>query len=238
MMADPNSLNAATFTIVNVPDSALRALGVHDPRTPGWDRSAQIVFGCLFGSLAVWRGRWPAAVLIGVCARIALEPNDYAYYFAGLLLGALCWDLLAARRPQPLMTLSVTVLVFALPSLGVSPQVHGDIKLWTMIGATLAALLGPAAPLPGLRTAPAPVPGDPVSAALEAASRTAPGRDAPTPGASALDASTPDTTTPDTARAQSPGEQLPRGLGHDLGGQLRRHGLVPKVPPREHSRPM
>jgi len=55
-------------------------------------------------------------VLIGVCARIALEPNDYAYYFAGLLLGALCWDVLGARRPQPLMTLSVTALVFALPT--------------------------------------------------------------------------------------------------------------------------
>jgi hypothetical protein len=228
MMADPNSLNAATFTIVNVPDSALRALGVHDPRTPGWDRSAQIVFGCLFGSLAVWRGRWPAAVLIGVCARIALEPNDYAYYFAGLLLGALCWDLLSARRPQPLMTLSVTVLVFALPSIGVSPQVYGDIKLWTMIGATLASLLGPAAALSGRRARLGSVPGDPVSAALEAASRTLPARDAP-----ALDA-----PIPDAALAHSRGEQLSRGLGHDSGGQLRRHGLVTQVPPREHSRPM
>ena len=232
LMADPNSLNAARFTIVNVPDSALRALGVHDPRTPGWDRSAQIAAGCLFGSLAVWRGRWPAAVLIGVCARIALEPNDYAYYFAGLLLGALCWDLLGSRRPQPVMTLSVTALVFALPALGVSPQFYGNIKLWTMVGATLAALLGPAAPQPDRRTAGGPVPGDsasgralpadPVSAALAAAARpvTVPAYPRPLAGAGA-----------GTALAA-------RGLGHDPGGQLRRHGLVPQVPPREHSRPV
>jgi uncharacterized protein YjeT (DUF2065 family) len=145
LMADPSSLNAAGFTISNVPDSALRALGINDPSTPTWDRPAQIAVGCVFGALAVWRRRWPAAILIGVCARIALEPNDYAYYFAGLILGALFWDLLGARRPQPMMTLAVTALVFALPSMGISPQFHGNIKLWTMIGATLAALFGPAA---------------------------------------------------------------------------------------------
>jgi hypothetical protein len=230
LMADPNSLNAAVFTIQNVPDSALRALGVHDPRTPGWDRSAQIAVGCVFGSLAVWRGRWPAAVLIGVCARIALEPNDYAYYFAGLLLGALCWDLLASRRPQPVMTLSVTALVFALPALGVSPQLHGNIKLWTMVGATLVALLGPSAAQPvrrgaGDATPDGPssgraLPTDPVSAALEAASRTV--------------------SVPVAANHRplvAPGLAA-RGLGHDPGGQLRRHGLVPQVPSREHSRPV
>jgi hypothetical protein len=201
LMADPGSLNAARFTIENVPDSALRALGVHDPRTPGWDRPAQIALGCLFGALAVWRGRWPAAVLIGACARIALEPNDYAYYFAGLLLGALCWDLLAARRPQPLMTLSVTALVFALPALGVSPQVHGNIKLWTMIGATLAALLGPAAAPP-----------------RAAAFGIVPGPAAAEPAAA----------DPWPARARLRG-----ALGDDLGGELRRHGLVPQVAARE-----
>ena len=148
LLADPGSVEAARFTIANVPDSALRALGVHDPRTPGWDRSAQIAVGCALGALAVWRGRWPAAVLLGVCARIALEPNDYAYYFAGLLLGALCWDLLAAVRPKPLTTLSVTALIFALPALGVSARLDGNIKLWTMLGVAFAALLAPAARTP------------------------------------------------------------------------------------------
>jgi hypothetical protein len=201
LMADPNSLNAAGFTIHNVPDSALRALGVTDPATPSWDRPAQIIVGCVFGGLAVWRRRWPAAILIGVCARIALEPNDYAYYFAGLIVGALCWDLLGAKNPRPMTTLSLTALVFALPTLGISPQFQGNIKLWTMIGATLVALAGPAA-------------------------RTA---------ADAIAAGTPKRRT--GAFAGPP--QSPSALGglrDDLGGELRGHGFVPEVLPREHAR--
>ena len=103
------------------------------------------MFVCLFGGLAVWRRQWTGVLLIGVCARIALEPNDYAYYFTGLVLGAWCWDLLAvrARGPQPLATLSVMLLVFALPSLRISAQFDGQLKLWTVIAATAAVLLGP-----------------------------------------------------------------------------------------------
>lgn len=205
LMADPNSLNAAGFTIDNVPDSALRALGVNDPTTPSWDRYGQILLGCLLGAAAVWRRRWAAALLVGVCARISLDPNDYGYYFAGLILGALFWDVLAAKRPQPVMTLSVTVLVFALPTLGVSPAFHGDLTLWTMIGATLVALFGPSArghrPAPGERPAAAP-PGRILPA------QALPPAAAPPPSAGRL------------------GE-----LGRELGG----HRLVTKVPAREHA---
>jgi len=112
-VADPHTRTALEFSIGNAPDSALRALGVTDPGTPSWDRWAQIGVGCLLGGVAVWRRRWPAVVLIGACARIALEPNDYGYYFAGLVLGALFWDLLAARDPRPLVTLTVTAASFA-----------------------------------------------------------------------------------------------------------------------------
>jgi hypothetical protein len=206
LMADPNSLNAAGFTIANVPDSALRALGVNDPSTPSWDRYGQIAIGCLLGGLAVWRRRWPAAILIGVCARIALEPNDYGYYFAGLVLGALFWDLLATRRPQPLMTLSVTALVFALPSLGISPQFHGDIKLWTMIGATAVALLGPAAHARGGQRRDRQPEQPQVAGAVPPARRQEPGT---RPGWSA-------------------------DVGDDLGGELRGHSLVAQVGAREH----
>jgi len=213
LMADPNSLNAAGFTISNVPDSALRALGVTDPSTPTWDRPAQIAVGCLFGSVAVWRHRWPAAILIGVCARIALEPNDYNYYFAGLILGALCWDLLGAKRPQPLMTLTVTALVFALPMMGISAQFHGNIKLWTMIGATVTALAGPAS-----RTA--------ADAVAQRSRRTAVTR-----SAAFLHSDL------GVALPEQPGSAAGGGvLRDDLGGELRRHGLVPQVLPREHAR--
>lgn len=147
-VADYHSTNALTFTIVNARDSALRALGLSDARTPSWDRWAQIGAGCAFGSLAVWRRQWPGALLIGVCARIALEPNDYGYYFTGLVLGAWCWDVLTvrARGPQPVAALAVMVLSFAFPALGVPPAFDGELKLWTVVGVTVAVLIGPLRP--------------------------------------------------------------------------------------------
>ena len=144
VIADPHTVHAVGFTIPNARDSALRALGVSDPRTPSWDRPAQIVLGCLLGALAVWRGRWPAVLLLGACARLAIEPNDYPYYFAGAVVGALAWDLLAARRPAPLATLGVTALIFASRAVGASPAFYGRLKLLAMVVAAAAALFAPA----------------------------------------------------------------------------------------------
>ncbi|GAA4064044.1 hypothetical protein [Streptomyces shaanxiensis] len=76
----PQSFAAAEFTIPNQPASALRWLGVDDPRTPPWDRPAQAAVGLALGCVAVRRGRWPAVVLLGANARIALDPSVYTYW--------------------------------------------------------------------------------------------------------------------------------------------------------------
>ena len=146
VIADSQTLHSlSAFTIQNTQDSALRALGVTDPGTPSWDRSAQIVFGCALGGLALWRRRWPAVLLLGVCARLILEPGDYPYYYLGLVLGALVWDLLAAKRPSPMGTIGVTAVFFAFVPLAGMPHVQGQVKLGAMIVIVLALLLIPAA---------------------------------------------------------------------------------------------
>jgi hypothetical protein len=145
VIADGHTLSSLSgFTIPNTHDSALRALGVDDPQTPSWDRDAQILLGCVLGALAVWRRRWPAVLLVGVCARLILEPGDYPYYFLGLLLGALAWDLLAARRPSPIGVVTVAAIFFAfIPQMGL-PNLQGQGKLWSMIVIVLGALVAPA----------------------------------------------------------------------------------------------
>ena len=55
VIADPGTLSATQFTIVNEPSSALRALGVSTPGTPSWDRPAQVLVGCALGVLAIRR---------------------------------------------------------------------------------------------------------------------------------------------------------------------------------------
>lgn len=146
VIADPHTLDSLSgFTIRNTQDSALRALGVTDPGTPSWDRGAQILFGCALGAVALWRRRWPAIVLLGVCARLILEPGDYPYYYLGLLVGALAWDLLAAKRPAPIGTMAAAGAFFALVPLAAIPKIQGQCKLGAMIVIVLALLLLPAA---------------------------------------------------------------------------------------------
>lgn len=145
VVADPHMLSAASaFTITNEPSSALRALGVSDPGTPSWDRIAQIGLGCVLGAVAVWRRRWPALILLGVGARIALDPGVYGYYTAGVLLGALLWDLLGQRRPMPIWTLTSGAALAVAPILTADASLLGDLRLWLVVAFTLVLLLGPA----------------------------------------------------------------------------------------------
>jgi hypothetical protein len=87
-IADPMTVRALHYTIANMPDSALRALGVTAARTPPWDRSAQIVVAFGLGALAIARNRWPAVLLLGAGARIALDPGSHGYYTPDIMVGA------------------------------------------------------------------------------------------------------------------------------------------------------
>ena len=158
-VADHHTLAALHYTIRNVPASALRALGVNDPRTPSWDRPAQVLIGWVLAAAAVWRGRWPAVILLGVGARIALDPADWGYYTAGVLLGALLWDVLGTRRPLPVWTVTSFAALTAVHALTSNSALLGQIRLGLVIAFALVILLGPAwaAPRPpGAAAVPAP----------------------------------------------------------------------------------
>ncbi|WP_425265281.1 hypothetical protein [Streptomyces rubellomurinus] len=100
-LGDLDTMAAAKFTIPNQPASALRWFGVTDPATPWWDRPTQFALGIGLGCVAVWRGRWPAVVLLGADARILLDPSVYTYYTASILLGTLLWDAVGQKRLVP-----------------------------------------------------------------------------------------------------------------------------------------
>jgi hypothetical protein len=112
LLYDPHTLTAARFTIPNAASSGLRALGVMDPRTPGWDRPVQLILGCALGTAAVVRRRWPAVILLATGARIMLDPEVYSYYTAGVLLGAVAFDLIATRWRGPWLTVGGLVTLY------------------------------------------------------------------------------------------------------------------------------
>lgn len=143
-IADPGTIAAAHFTIANLPDSALRALGVHAARTPSWDRPAQAAAACVLGTLLIVRRRWAGAVMLAVGARIALDPGAHAYYTAGLMAGALLWDCVGARRPFPLWSLLTLGALTVVPLLSADAALQGRFRLGLVVAFTLAILLMPA----------------------------------------------------------------------------------------------
>jgi hypothetical protein len=128
-LADPGTVQMLHFTIVNTPLSALRALGVTDPRTPPWDRPAQALLGIGLGILAIHRGRWPAVLLLAIAARIALDPGTNKYYAAGAVVGAVLWDLAGAGTRFPWWTAGAAGTLFASRWIPMPDAVHGWITL-------------------------------------------------------------------------------------------------------------
>jgi hypothetical protein len=82
-------------------------------------------------------------ILLGVGARIALDPGVYGYYTAGVLLGALLWDLLGLRRAAPVWTITSGVALAAAPALIADAGLLGDLRLWLVLAFTVALLLAP-----------------------------------------------------------------------------------------------
>jgi len=143
VLGDSQTTAAMQYTIRTMPGSALRVLGVRAPRTPWWDRSAQLLLGWALAAASVARGRWPAVILLGVGARIALDPADHGYYTAGILLGALLWDLTGTRRPVPAWTVLSFAALTAVHSLTHDSAVLGALRLGLVVAFSAVILAGP-----------------------------------------------------------------------------------------------
>ena len=91
----------------------------------------------------VWRGRWPAVILLGVGARIALDPADWGYYTAGVLVGTLLWDLVGTPRPMPLWTVTSFAALTAVHAVTKDGSVLGLLRLSLVIAFSAAILFGP-----------------------------------------------------------------------------------------------
>lgn len=129
------------FTIRNVPDSALRALGVHTTKTPSWDRVAQISVGATAGVWCVRTGRWPAAVMMAAAVRIALDPGAHLYYTSSLVAFVLAWELISRRSSIPLLSIVTGFALIEPRYLGVASSIAGDIRLGACVAILVMGLL-------------------------------------------------------------------------------------------------
>jgi hypothetical protein len=139
-IADPATVNATRFLIRNEPDSALRALGVTENYTPRWDRAAQVLLGCVLGTAAFLRKRWPAILMLAGGARIVLDPAAHSYYTPDIVTGALLFDM-TTRTKIPVLTIVSFAALNLAPLVTDDQTVQGAIRLAVVAVCTLAGLL-------------------------------------------------------------------------------------------------
>ena len=111
VLGDDRTLEAIKPQVVVAPSSVLHLFGVAANDAPSWVRPVQLGCVLIIGGLAVARGRWAAVPLVGITTRLALDPQVFLYYSAGLIFAAFAWDMLRSRRPLPLWTLFGFVLL-------------------------------------------------------------------------------------------------------------------------------
>lgn len=138
-----DTVAAAKFTIPNQPASSLRWFGVTDPTTPWWDRPTQFALGLGLGGIAVWRGRWPAVVLLGANARVLLDPSVYTYYTASILLGTLLWDAVGQKRLVPWWSWIALASLYGGTLFLPSDPARGLVRLAFVVVSTAYVLLWP-----------------------------------------------------------------------------------------------
>ena len=145
-IADSKTVLAAHYTTLNAPSSVLRLFGIRNPRTPPWDRLAQLSVALALGVVTLVRRRWEGVVLVAVAVRILLDPSVNTYYTSSLVFGALVWDLMRPRWELPLTTVCVALLL-ELPTLAdVGPTAAAMLRLLACVGA-ICAVLAPTRPM-------------------------------------------------------------------------------------------
>ena len=143
VLADQGTLRAAAFRIPNAASSSLRLLGVTDA-TPPWDRPVQLALGLALGVSAVRAGRWRAVVMVAAATRLALDPQVYSYYTAGVLLGAIIWDIqVRPGRTVPVWTWTVFGALFGSRYLPLAPTTLGVLRLSVCLIVIVCALWAP-----------------------------------------------------------------------------------------------
>jgi hypothetical protein len=140
VLANSRTISQAGNFQVVADDSTLALFDYPRLLSPSWIRPAQLLVALALVTIAVLVGRWPGALLLGVAARVALDPATWSYYTAGLVLGALAWDVLATRRTIPVWTLLMFIALAESAVVLDDPNQRGLARL-IACAATLLVLL-------------------------------------------------------------------------------------------------
>jgi hypothetical protein len=112
LLGDPGTLGALHPPVALVPGSGLHALGVRGTVVPAWGRSVQLLLSAGVALVVALRRRWAGVLLVAIAVRLALDPQDNAYYIGSAAMAAVVFDLLGTRWLIPWTTLLTVVALW------------------------------------------------------------------------------------------------------------------------------
>ena len=112
VLGDPGTLGALHPPVALVPGSGLHTLGVRGEVVPAWGRTAQFVLAPAVALAVAVSRRWAGVLLVAVAVRLALDPQDNAYFIGSAAMAAVVFDLLGTRWLVPWTTVLTVVLLW------------------------------------------------------------------------------------------------------------------------------
>jgi hypothetical protein len=112
VLANPSTLGALHPRVGLSPASGLYTLGARGQIVPPWGRTAQLVLAPAAAIAVALTRRWPGVLLVAVAVRLALDPQDNAYYIGSAALAAAVFDLLGTGWTIPWTTLGTVLILW------------------------------------------------------------------------------------------------------------------------------
>ncbi len=111
LLASRDTMGGAKPTVWVAPDSVLRLITGSHSSMPTSMRLLQVTICLVAVAWVTLRGHAASALLLGVSLRLLLDGGTWPYYTAGLIVGALLWDVLESDYRLPWATIAATAML-------------------------------------------------------------------------------------------------------------------------------
>jgi hypothetical protein len=112
VLANRHTLSALHPPVGLATASGLHTLGARGQTVPPWGRTLELILSPAAALAVSLARRWPGVLLVSIAIRLALDPQDNAYYIGSAALAAAVFDLLGTRWTIPWTTLGTVVVLW------------------------------------------------------------------------------------------------------------------------------
>ena len=139
LLASSGTVGGVRPSVWVAPDSVYRLFSGASETMPTVLRLAQLGACLVAVAWVTLRGHVSCALLLGISVRLLLDGGTWSYYTAGLIVGALLWDVLESEYPLPWASIAASALL-PKPSWIEPAEVRSLMRLVACLGAVVLVL--------------------------------------------------------------------------------------------------